>query len=210
MEVFHLTPAIADRSFEPDSIGVGRLKLIAGSLAFLFLTIGVFAYQFSFVQAGANGPSWHRLQWRFAILLLLCLPIETLAAASRIWLICRVLQPGINLWTCVKAEWANVAVAALTPSQTGGGLAQIYMLNRAGVNPATALTVSLLSFFGTMIGLFAMGIYSIFVSGIGHAGVFYMAAAWTLVSIGAAMILAALSPAYCAACSGRSQEPSGG
>ena len=69
---------------------------------------------------------------KFLALLLLCLPLETLASSLRIWLLCRVLQPGIAFWTCVKAEWANVAVSLLTPSQSGGGPGQIYMLSRGG------------------------------------------------------------------------------
>lgn len=194
MKAMHYTEMMAERPLEPDAIGISGRKLIVGSTLFLLLTIGVFAYQFSLAHAGSAAPRWDQLQWRYLILLVLCLPIETLAAASRIWLVGRVLQQGIGLWTCTKAEWANVAIAALTPSQTGGGPAQIYILSRAGATPATALTISLLSFVGTMIGLFAMGIYSIFVSGIGDAGVFYMAAAWTLIAIGAAMILTALSP----------------
>jgi len=44
----------------------------------------------------------------------------------------RVLEPSVRLWTCIKAEWANVAVSTLTPTQSGGGPGQICVLSRGG------------------------------------------------------------------------------
>lgn len=173
---------------------IGRAKLFFGGAIFVLLTAGIFWYQFSSIEAGAEAPAWDRLNWYYLPLILLCLPIETLASGARIWLLCRVLGPRTSLWTCIKAEWANVTVATLTPSQTGGGPAQIYILSRSGVSAATALTISLLSFVGTMLGLFCMGLYSLFVSGIGEVGVLYVTAVWTLFSITAAMILAGVCP----------------
>ena len=74
----------------------------------------------------------------------------------------------------------------LTPSQTGGGFAQIYMLYRAGVSVGTALTISLLSFLGTLVGLLGMGLYSIFVGRAGEsAGALFSVAVWSVtISVG--------------------------
>lgn len=174
--------------------GIGRGKLIAGSAAFLGLTVAIFWYQFHRIPAGEWGPPWDQLRWRYLFLILLCLPVETLASGFRIWVLCRVLQPGVGLWTCLKAEWANVAIAMLTPSQSGGGPGQIYMLNRGGASVGTALTISLLSFVGTMVGLLCMGLYSLLASGIGHTGLLFAGAVWAITSISAAMVLAAVSP----------------
>jgi len=87
-----------------------------------------------------------------------------------------------------------VAIAMLTPSQSGGGPGEIYLLSRGGASVGTALTVCLLSFVGTMIGLLCMGLYSLLVSGLAHAGPLFAAATWTIVTISSAMILAALWP----------------
>ena len=113
-------------------------------MAFALLTAGIFS-QFQRIQAGDATPHWEGLRWGYLALILLFLPVETLAAGLRIWLVCRVLQPGVRLWTCIKAEWANVAISMLTPSQSGGGPGQIYILNRDGASVGTALTISLLS-----------------------------------------------------------------
>jgi glycosyltransferase 2 family protein len=173
---------------------IGQAKLFFGGAIFFLLTVGIFWYQFSSIEAGAEAPAWDRLNWYYLPLILLCLPIETLASGARIWLLCHVLGPRTTFWSCIKAEWANVAVATLTPSQTGGGPAQIYILSRSGVSAATAVTISLLSFVGTMLGLFCMGLYSLSVSGIGEVGVLYVTAVWTLFSISAAMVLAGVCP----------------
>lgn len=176
-------------------VEIRRSRLAFGAVTFLLLTVGIFWYQFSSIHAGTQAPRWDQLQWRYLLLILLCLPIETLASGLRIWVLCRVLSPGISVWTCVKAEWANVAVSMLTPSQTGGGPAQIYILSREGVRNGTALTISLLSFVGTMAGLLCMGLYSLLVSRVSDRGYLVVAAASSLTAISAAMLLAASSPA---------------
>jgi uncharacterized protein (TIRG00374 family) len=174
--------------------GIGCGKLLAGGLGFVLLTVGIFWYQFHLIQVGDQAPRWNQLQWGYLFLILLCLPIETVSSGLRIWLLCRVLQPGVGLWTCFKAEWANVAIAMLTPSQSGGGPGQIYLLSRGGASVGTALTVSLLSFVGTMVGLLCMGLYSLLVSGLAPTGPLFAAATWTIIFISAAMVLAAIWP----------------
>ncbi len=185
-------PAHAEAAGRSTGLGVGNL--VAGGIAFLLLTIGIFWYQFHRAQAGDAAPGWHQLRWGYLALLVLCLPVETLASAARIWILCRVLQPGVSFWTAVKAEWANVAIAMLTPSQSGGGPGQIYLLTRGGASVGTALTISLLSFVGTMVGLLALGLYSLLVAGTVSTGPLFTAAVWTLTGISAAMVLGAICP----------------
>jgi len=174
--------------------GISNSKMILGALGFLLFTVGIFWYQFHLIHVSDEAPRWDQLQWRYFLFILLCLPIETVASALRVWLLCRVLQPGVGLWTCFKAEWANVAIAMLTPSQSGGGPGQIYLLSRGGASVGTALTVSLLSFVGTMAGLLCMGLYSLLVSGLARTGPLFAAATWTIVSISLVMALAAIWP----------------
>jgi glycosyltransferase 2 family protein len=188
-----------DRSAEPagrvERLGMGRPKLIAGTLAFLALTVGVFWYQVARIQAGDAAPTWHRLRWAYLGLIVLCLPLETLASGLRMWVVSRTLQPEVRLWTCLKAEWVNVAMNLLTPAHSGGGPGQIYMLSREGVRPGTALTISLLGFLGTMVGLFGMGLYSVLVSDLGHVGSLFTTSVLALGGLAAAMGLAAGRPA---------------
>jgi uncharacterized protein (TIRG00374 family) len=152
-----------------DKLGIYRL--ICGGLMFIGLTVGIFWFQFSKIPAGNPPEVWSQLQWRYLLWLLLFLPVDTVAAGLRIYVIGRVLQPGVSLWTCLKAEWANLGLAMLTPSQTGGGFGQMYMLSRGGMRLGTALTVSLVSFLGSMVVLLFVGLYALMSSSVAHLNV---------------------------------------
>jgi uncharacterized membrane protein YbhN (UPF0104 family) len=122
--------------------GVNQAKLLAGSIAFIILTVGIFWYQFHRIQPTDTIPRWDGLQWKYLLLMLILLPIDAFACSLRMWMVCRVFQAGASFWTCLKAECANLGVSMLTPSQSGGGFGQIYLLNHGGVNVGTALTIS--------------------------------------------------------------------
>ena len=155
---------------------LGIYRLICGGLMFIGLTLGIFWLQFSKIPAGSRPDVWSQLQWRYLLWLLLFLPVDTVAAGLRIWVIGRVLQPGVGLWACLKAEWANLGLAMLTPSQTGGGFGQMYMLSRGGMRLGTALTVSLISFLGSMVVLLFVGVHGLLSSSVAHLSVFFQGA----------------------------------
>ena len=171
-----------------------RRQVVWGALAFIALTLGVFWWIFRHVPEGHVAPTLADFHWRYLPLLLLVLPVETVTSSARIWLICRVLHPGVSYRTCVRSELANVALSTLTPSQSGGGPGQIYVLRRdGGVSVGTGLTATLLSFMGTMAGLLVMGIYAL-LSGVGVHGRLFLAPAWTMTAIAAILLLGATWP----------------
>ena len=172
-----------------------RGRLLAGALGFLGLTGGVFWWLFAQLPAGHAPPALATLRWEYLGLLLLMLPLETVTSSARIWLICRVLHPGVSFWTCVQSELSNVAISILTPSQSGGGPGQIYMLTRRGrVGVGAGLTATLISFMGTLVGLLLMGVYSVLVSGIGASGPLLLAPVWALTVIATVLLLGAIWP----------------
>ena len=171
----------ADNRFE----GFGRGKLIIGGILFLAITIGIFWYLFHYLEPGEDTPSFDKLRWVYLVLAIPFLPVETLLSSFRMWLICRVLQPELTFATCLKADLANSGIAVLTPSQIGGGPGQIYILNRGGSKVGTALTISLLTFVGTMIALFGLGIYALFLRGVDRTGPLFVGAVITLTTIAA-------------------------
>ena len=172
----------------------GMGKLLWGGLFFVVLTVGIFWYQFAKIPGGHRPAIWNQLQWGYLLWLLLFLPIDTFAAGLRIWVICRVLQPGVSLWTCLKAEWANLGLAMLTPSQTGGGFGQIYVLNRGGLNMGTALSVSLITFLGSMVVLLFIGIYALVIARIEHLAVLFQGALVVFALVFGAVIVAVCWP----------------
>ena len=172
----------------------GIYRLVCGGLIFIGLTVAIFWYQFSEIPVGNRPSIWNQLQWNYLFWLLLFLPVETFAASLRIWVISRALHPGVSFWTCLKAEWANLGLAMLTPSQTGGGFGQIYVLNRGGLNMGTALTVSLITFLGSMVVLLFIGIYSLLISKVEHLTVFFQGALLVFSLVFGALIVAVCWP----------------
>jgi uncharacterized protein (TIRG00374 family) len=177
------------------------LKLALGGTVFVLITVSIFFYQFSRIEHGDEAFTWSGLRFEYLWLMLLCLPFDTLSSGLRIWLVCRVLQPRTGFWTCLKAEWANSGIAMLTPSQTGGGFGQIYMLHRGGVGITAATTISLISFLGTMLSLLVVGLYSVLIAG-ARLGFLFSEAIWSLTIILALMSAALVRPSlFCAAIS---------
>ena len=196
-----ISEPIAARRVKPQILsgqgirGFGIYRLIWGGLIFIALTVGIFWYQFDRIPDGSQAGIWNRLQWHYLFWLLLFLPIDTLAAGLRIWVIGRVLQPGVSFWTCLKAEWANLGLAMLTPSQTGGGFGQIYMLMRGGMTLGTALTVSLISFLGSMVVLLFIGIHALLISKVETLALLLQGAILIFFLLFALMIVAVCWPA---------------
>ncbi len=62
--------------------------------------MGVFGWLFARVPGSHAAPALGDLRWGYLILLLLALPVESVTSAARIWLICRVLHPGVSFWAC--------------------------------------------------------------------------------------------------------------
>jgi len=173
-----------------------RRSLTIGGLIFILLTVAVFSYQFYRIQTGDDLPKLNQLRWAYLALILCFLPLETLVLGFRMWIMCRVLQPGISFWTCFEADLASSGIAILTPSQIGGGPGQIYILNRGGARLGTALSASLLAFVGTMLALLGCGLYAMFASDVGHAGSMF---AWAVIILGlisASMVFFGLCPGF--------------
>jgi hypothetical protein len=173
-----------------------RRSLTIGGLIFILLTVAVFSYQFYRIQTEDALPRIDQLRWTYLILILCFLPLETLVLGFRMWIMCRVLQPGISFWTCFEADLASSGVAILTPSQIGGGPGQIYILNRGGARLGTALSASLLAFLGTIVALLGCGLYVLFVSDAGYAGPMFAGSVFILGLISASMVLFGLCPVF--------------
>ena len=196
-----LPNALTPRRTQPQALSengikeFGIYKLVCGGLIFIGLTVAIFWYQFSEIPAGSRSAISNQLQWGYFFWLLLFLPVETFAAGLRIWVVSRVLEPGVSLWTCLKAEWANLGLAMLTPSQTGGGFGQMYMLIRGGLKLGTALTVSLISFLGSMVVLLFIGIYTLLMAKVDQLAVLFQGALLIFFLFFALLILALCWPA---------------
>jgi len=130
-----------------------RKTVLRGVRIFLLLTIlGVVII---FYLTGSK-KTWQVVQgFNLWYLLLACLLIlvDLFSGAVRIHIFLRRINPG-GFWACFKANLANIFLAAATPFQTGGGVAQIFVLNHYGVPYPAGVTVSVLNFVATLSLLF--------------------------------------------------------
>jgi len=101
--------------------------------------------------------------------LLVAMPLPVLALALvlsgldvflgglRIWVLTRAFGGAITLVTANVANAANIFLGGITPSQTGGGAAQLYIMMRAGLSFRVASVASVVGFLGTVVALLGGG-----------------------------------------------------
>ena len=115
--------------------------------------------------------------------------------------------PRVSLWRCMFANWANMLLGVVTPFQTGGGPAQIYILWREGVEVSQALLVSLLTFASTLIFFLAASSVAVFVLAAGNFDPALLAAiqvAFVVIACITVVVLGLLVfPAKCISIAGR-------
>jgi uncharacterized protein (TIRG00374 family) len=67
------------------------------------------------------------------------------------------LAPSVSFADCIRADLANRCVAGLTPSQSGGGPAQLYILARAGLSFSGGMAVGTINFLFSSVVLALLG-----------------------------------------------------
>ncbi len=135
--------------------------------------------------------------------LLAALPLIVLdwyGGGFRLYLFSRVFHPSIRFKTCVKGNLANYFMGAVTPAQSGGGPAQVYMMYLGGMPAVEATSASLMAFFSTTFFLIlcAAGLYLLrgVVALPGALGGLYHAGIWFFLAIALVMFVAVLIPGF--------------
>ena len=92
------------------------------------------------------------IEWRFMVLLIPLIALDYWLGGFRYRLYFDgKLFPNVSLWDCMRSNWANMFLGAVTPFQTGGGPAQLYVLWRKGVTITDSLLVSVVNLAATLI-----------------------------------------------------------
>jgi len=82
---------------------------------------------------------------------------DLLIGAIRYQIFLRRIRPGTSLWLPIRADLANRFLGAITPSQTGGGPAQVFVLWRGGIPIPDALSFLLINFLSTLVFFLVAG-----------------------------------------------------
>ena len=114
------------------SIPVKRIRLGAQ----LFIAFSLVAY-FILFQRSSIGGSIHHLRafdMRYFALAVGMVAFDGLLAGTRILLFARRVYPPITFGACWRSCMVHVFLAGVTPSQTGGAAAQVYVLYAEGMS----------------------------------------------------------------------------
>lgn len=122
---------------------------------------GIQGFVFFFAVGAALSMWWKRpagleeilatLEWRYMLMLLPLIALDYVVGGLRYRLFFTgKILPYVSLWDCMRSNWANMFMGAITPFQTGGGPAQLYFLWRKGVPITHGLLVSSVNFGATM------------------------------------------------------------
>ena len=139
-----------------------KRHIVRGLRLFALLSLVGFATIFFFTTTGESLKALQSLRVQFLLLALVLVALDFFMGGLRIYVFfTRDILKKISLLDCIKANLANIFVAAVTPSNTGGGPAQLYILTRRGVPLSGAMSVGLINFFSSM-SFFFLGFLVVF------------------------------------------------
>jgi len=132
-----------------------KKNILRGFRLFVLLSLLGFACVFFFTTTGESVKALESFKPEFLFLALVLVLLDFLLGGLRIYVFfTKEILKRVGLFDCIKANLANIFMAAVTPSNTGGGPAQLYILNRRGVPLSGAISVSLINFFSSMFFFF--------------------------------------------------------
>jgi uncharacterized protein (TIRG00374 family) len=156
--------------------------------------IGVFFYT---AAPGDVAQIAESLEPHWLFLCLVVLPVaDWLIAGLRMYLFSSIVAPSVNYLACVRNCAVGAFMGAATPSQTGGGVAQTYVLVKEGATLGAALGILYLTFLSTLVFycLAALGLWGLasesLMPSVGTSAPFMLALALfgSLVGLGVAAI----------------------
>ncbi|NJD17704.1 MAG: flippase-like domain-containing protein, partial [Gemmatimonadetes bacterium] len=148
----------APTTVPPDTgTSFSRAKMARGLVLFVACTVAGLAALYHFTAEGDLRSALASVSGSFMALAVLSAVGDLLIGAVRYHLFLRRIRPGTSLWLPIRADLANRFLGAVTPSQTGGGPAQVYVLWRGGIPVPDALSFLLINFLSTIVFFLVTG-----------------------------------------------------
>ncbi len=138
-------------------------RIRKGVVVFALLSVAGLAAVFFYTRTPETLDVLGRLDGRWFAAALGLAGVDFLLGGLRNHIFIRKLQPGTSFWLSVKAHLANMFMAAMTPAQSGGGIAQVYTYHRGGIEVREALSVTVISLLSTIITFLFAGLFGVIV-----------------------------------------------
>jgi len=132
-------------------------RLIRFSLLFIFLSaLGVYAV---YSQVSSQTITWDTrlLSVSFIVKITILLILYFFMDGFRLWCILRTLDYRITVESMIRLVYINIFVSNVTPLATGGGVAQVWFLQRRGVPVGTGMTATAIRTILAVIFIFGAG-----------------------------------------------------
>jgi hypothetical protein len=128
-----------------------RKRIRKGIFLFAVLTIGALTVLFLKTGTTETLLAFRHFDLKFVALVLGLSFLDMWLGSLRNHVFMRKIKPGISFWVSFRANLANIFLGAITPSQSGGGPAQLFVYHRAGVTVGQSLAVSILNYLATLV-----------------------------------------------------------
>jgi len=138
--------------------GLEGRKLVRGFRTFAVITVIAFVLLGALTMDKATWRSLTHLRLEALFMVLGLVFVSWYTTALKIRVLASGIGSRIGVWDCFRAHLANMFLSAVTPFQTGGGAAQIYVLWRHGLSISRATAASLIGALITIVTLFLTGV----------------------------------------------------
>ncbi len=146
-------PQDSDAGVRSDDVQIPlrREQVRRGLQYFALLTVAGLALLFFYTTTPQTIEALGRLQVRFLLVTVVLSALDLWIGGWRNHIFVRRLKPGVTPWLCFRANLANLFMGAITPSQSGGGPAQLFILYRGGIPLPAGVSVSIINFLSTLV-----------------------------------------------------------
>jgi glycosyltransferase 2 family protein len=153
--VFHLSEGAVNNGLpeeNPQEVkGFDRAKIKKGLIIFVLLTVAALTVIFLKTHTGDTMKALKNFNFAYLAVVLVLSFGDMCLGALRNHIYFRKLYPGLSFGVSFRANLANIFMGAVTPSQSGGGPAQLYIYYKAGVSIGRSISVSVLNYLATLI-----------------------------------------------------------
>jgi glycosyltransferase 2 family protein len=134
---------------------IGRIfnsrTILRGMILFLVITIAAMTGLFLYTNTGASILALDDLHPSYLLIILPLVFLDLLLGALRIHVFVRKLDRSARVRLSFRANLGNIFMGAVTPSQTGGGPAQLYILHQGGISIAKGVSLGIINFLSTIV-----------------------------------------------------------
>lgn len=128
-----------------------KRRILKGLRYFLLFTAIGLTILFVYTSTPETVDALRRMQGQYIVIAMLLSGFDLWLGGIRNHIFIRKIKPGVSQSLCFRANIANLFMGAVTPSQSGGGPAQMFIWYRGGISIPSAISVSVINFLATLL-----------------------------------------------------------